>query len=91
MTHDPSIPAKTPRGKNLQVSDSDAERPGIQNADVPSDTLGLPGVGEEASAAHFARDTMPWQAKEGSERDGTRNAQASPDTHVPAIPRDGTD
>lgn len=29
----------------------------IKNADVPSDTAGLPGAAEEASGAHFLRDT----------------------------------
>lgn len=33
-----------------------ARRPTVRNADIPSETVGLPGVGQEASASHFARD-----------------------------------
>ena len=45
------------------------KRRGIVNADVPSETLatGLPDVGEGASAAQFASDTMPFQAGERAE------------------------
>ena len=42
----------------------DARGPLVANADVPSETVGLPSVGEGASAAHFARDTVGHQAGE---------------------------
>jgi hypothetical protein len=45
------------------------KRRGIVDADRPSETLGLPDVGEGASAASFARDTMPFQAGERPEDD----------------------
>ena len=66
MTDRPTNPA-SPR----------ATRPGIVNADVPSQTLaqGLPDVGEGASAAHFARDAVSVNAGEGHEdSDGVRDA-----------------
>ena len=69
MTDSPTTPPQ----------DSRAKRPTIKNADVPSETVGLPGVGEGASAAHFARDTVEWQAAEGDE---------PPESHVPADARD---
>lgn len=69
MTDGLTTPAKDPRAK----------RPGIKNADVPSDTLGLPGVGEGASATHFARDTVRGQQNEGGEE---------LDTYGAADPRD---
>ena len=57
-----------------------AERPGIENADVPSDTVGLPGVGEGASARHFARDVVE-EGQQGEDED-----EGEP--HAPADPRD---
>jgi hypothetical protein len=69
MTDGPAAPAKDPL----------ATRPGIKNADVPSDTLGLPGVGEGASAAHFARD-VPREILAGEDEDTH--------SHAPADPRD---
>ena len=53
-----------------------AKRRGIVNADRPSETLGLPDVGEGASAATFAEDVMPFQAGERAEPD---DAPADPD------------
>lgn len=58
MTNGPITTAK--------AKTSRAKRPTIKNADVPSETVGLPGVGEGASAAHFARDTVEWQGAEGT-------------------------
>ena len=72
MTDRPTTP---PEGSR----DSRTKRPGVANADVPSDTVGLPGVGEGASAAHFARDTVPGEAGDG---------EKERDTHAPADPRD---
>ena len=46
-----------------------SKRPGIANADVPSETLGQPGVGEGASAASFARDTVPPQSGDRADPD----------------------
>ena len=66
MPQGPATPPKDPRAK----------RPGIANADVPSETVGLPGVGDGASAAHFARDTVEWQAAEGDEEG---------ESHAPSI------
>ena len=57
-----------------------AERPAIKNADVPSDTVGLPGVGEGASARHFARDVV----EEGQRGEG----EDDDEPHAPADPRD---
>ena len=54
-------------------------RPGIANADLPSETVGLPGVGEGASATHFARDLVEWQNAEGEDESEVR---------APADPRD---
>ena len=70
MSDDPSPPAKRSRAK----------RPGIKNADVPSDTVGLPGAGEGASARHFARDVV----EEGQQGEGDEEAEP----HAPADPRD---
>lgn len=56
MTDRPTTPPQAPRAK----------RPAIKNADVPSETLGLPGIGEGASAAHFARD-VPLGLQNGEE------------------------
>ena len=70
MADDPTPPAEKPRSK----------RPGIQNADVPSDTVGLPGTGEGASARHFARDVVE------EEQQGEGDDEATP--HAPADPRD---
>lgn len=68
MTDGPTTPAKNPR----------AARRGIKNADVPSETLGLPDVGEGASAAHFARD-VPLGLQVGDD-DGTgTQGAADPD------------
>jgi hypothetical protein len=64
MADDPTATPKHPPAK----------RPGIANADVPSETVGLPGVGEGASAAHFARDTVQWQGAEPDEPDGAASA-----------------
>ena len=64
MTDRPTGPAK-------------GKRPAIANADVPSETVttGLPGIGEGASAAHFARDAVSLNAGEGHEdSDGVRDA-----------------
>lgn len=66
--------ATSPAGK------SHDERPGIQNADVPSDTVGLPETGDGASARHFARDVV-----EGGQR-GEGDGGDAP--HAPADPRD---
>ena len=68
MTDGPTTPAKP----------LPAKRRGIANADVPSDTLGLPGIGEGASGAHFARDMVQGQAGEDDEES---------ETHAPADPR----
>ena len=62
---------------------SRAERPGIKNADVPSDTVGLPGTGDGASARHFARDVV-----EGGQR-GEGDGGDAP--HAPADPREQDD
>lgn len=67
MPQDPATPRKASRNK----------RPGIVNADVPSETVGLPGVGEGASAAHFARDAVEWQAAEGDESHGEPTGKSS--------------
>ncbi len=64
---DPTTPPKDPRAK----------RPGIANADVPSETVGLPGIGEGASAAHFARDAVQWQAAEPDDRDSEPTGKSS--------------
>ena len=73
-----SAPApKSPRtGARI---DPETGRPGIANADVPSETAGLPGVGEGASATHFARDLVEWQNAEGEDESEVR---------APADPRD---
>ena len=73
MSDESSPPAEKPRD----------ERPGIKNADVPSDTVGLPGVGEGASARHFARDVVE-EGQRGLEDD----EDAKP--HAPADPREQT-
>ena len=70
MADDLTPPAEKPR----------AERPGIENADVPSDTVGLPGVGDGASARHFARDVV----EEGQRGEGDDEAEP----HAPSDPRD---
>ncbi|TNC51977.1 hypothetical protein FHG66_04010 [Rubellimicrobium rubrum] len=60
MTDDPTRSVKHPQ----------APRPGIRNADVPSETFaqGLPDVGEGASAVHLARDVpLGLQAGEDEE------------------------
>lgn len=69
MADEPTPPAEGARTR----------RSGIRNADVPSDTVGLPGVGEGASARHFARDTVEGQRGEGDD-------EAEP--HAPSDPRD---
>ena len=61
MTNGSAMPPKAPRAK----------RPTIKNADVPSETLGLPEVGTEASSSHFARDTTQWQNAEEDEKSGS--------------------
>ncbi len=69
MTDRPTTTPKDPR----------ATRPGERDAGAPSETLGLPEVGKEASAAHFARDVSPGaQAVEDEKTD----------SHAPADPRD---
>lgn len=72
MAQGPTTPKKT-----LRTQAPRDERPGIANADVPSETVGLPGVGEGASAAHFARDTVEWQAAEGDDSHGTPTGKSS--------------
>ena len=67
MTDDPIHPSKN----------SSVKRPGIANADVPSDTVGLPGVGEEASATHFARD-LPTHFQQGEGNESEDRAPALP-------------
>ena len=59
------------------------ERPGIKNADVPSDTAGLPETGDGASARHFARDVV--EGGQRGEKDGQTGA------HAPADPREQDD
>ncbi len=66
-------------GPTTLANDSLATRPGIRNADVPSETLGLPDVGEGASATHFARD-VPREILAGEDEDTH--------SHAPADPRD---
>ena len=65
MTDRPTPPPQDPRAK----------RPTIANADVPSDTVGLPGVGEGASAAHFARD-VPLGLQAGDDPAGEPTASS---------------
>ena len=77
MTDKPIKPVPTTPTKDVH-----AKRPTIKNADVPSDTVGLPGVGDGASAAHFARDTVQGQQNDGSEESHS---------HAPADPRDRPD
>ena len=72
MADDPTSPAESPPSK----------RSGIKNADVPSDTVGLPGIGEGASARHFARDAVEGQQGEGDDET---------EAHAPADPRDRGD
>ena len=71
MADDPTQRAEKPR----------SERPGIKNADVPSDTVGLPGTGEGASARHFARDVV-----EEGQRGEADDEDDEP--HAPSDPRD---
>ncbi len=63
MTDGPTTPPGAPKNPP-------AKRRGIVNADVPSETLktGLPDVGQGASAVHFARDAVPYQAGEGEKQ-----------------------
>ncbi len=72
MADNPTTPDKHSRTR----------RPGIANADVPSDTAGLPGIGEGASATQFARD-LPEHLQQG-EGDETGD-------RAPADPRDRVD
>lgn len=60
-----------------------APRPSIANSDVPSETAGLPGVGEGASAQSFAKDLVGRQANsedEGSGPAGSSRGEADPPT-----------
>lgn len=45
-------------------------RPAVAHADLPSETAGLPGVGEGASAQRFARDLVGRQANSDDEGSG---------------------
>jgi hypothetical protein len=69
MTNVPNTPTEDPR----------SARQGVRNADVPSETLGLPDVGEGASAANFARD-VPREILASDDEDAQ--------SHAPADPRD---
>lgn len=67
------MPARDPR----------TGRPTIANADVPSESAGLPGVGEGASAQSFAKDLAGKQANaddEGSGPAGASRGEADPPT-----------
>ncbi len=55
------------------------QRPTIKNADVPSDTAGLPSVGEGASARHFARDTVEGEVDDHPDDDDAPKADALPE------------
>ena len=72
MADDPNTRGDHPR----------ARRPGVRKLDVPSKTVGLPGIGEEASAAHFARDA-PQHLQQAE-------AEDEPTGLPPAGPRDRT-
>ena len=56
-------------------------RPTVANADVPSETAGLPGIGDGASAQGFARDLVGKQANaddQGTGPAGSPRGQADP-------------
>lgn len=85
MSDGPTTPAPTTPHPTPPTKEALAERPGIKNADVPSETVGLPGVGEGASATHYARDTVGLQANDGNDKNDET------DDFVPADPRDSPD
>lgn len=68
--------------ENSSADKPRSERSGIKNADVPSDTVGLPDAGEGASARHYARDVV---------EEGQRGDDGEEDKpHAPADPREQT-
>lgn len=50
----------------------------IRNADVPSETEGLPGAGDEASGAHYLRDTVEPGNDEAEDREMEEDVTAPP-------------